>query len=700
MKKFLLFFAIAFTPLFTRAEVVKQKFDKKNSKTLIYEITAEKLDNSRNNLSAKTGQSSYAFTSENINNLPQAQTTSLNQVLLRAPGVTQNSFGQIHIRGDHSNVQYRINDVMIPQGISGFGQSFDTHFAESVNLLRGALPSQYGYQTAGVVDIKTKGGKFAKGGRSEITTGSNETLGFNQQISGFKDNLNYYISATYLQNNRGIESPTSYKNSIHNETRQDKLFGYFSYLLDAQKRLSVIVANSDNYFQVPNNPNQAALYDLSGASAVPSSQLNQKQKESNSYAVVALQGVTDLDVDYQISFFSRLSKNIFRSDYVGDLIYSGIASDIDRSSIANGLQGDFGFKLNEKNTLRYGFFASDQRVKSQKNSATFPLDGSGDPIATPIRIADGAKSNTQLYGIYLQNEYKPIAKLTLNYGARFDAMQSYSNESQLSPRFGATYEFSKATKIHGGYSRYFTTPKTELLSNASIAKYSDTTAASESLQNGKVRAERSNYYDIGISHKLNSYINLGLDSYYKESKNLLDEGQFGNALIYSPFNYARGKAYGIEFSADYKKENFSAFFNFAAQKAKAKNIISSEYLIEADDLAAATNHYIHLDHDQSYNSSFGANYLFHGTNYGVDAFYGSGLRRGPANSERMPSYIQTNLSLARDINLPGLNKTNFRLAVLNIFDNVYQLHDGSGVGVQASQYGPRRSLYLVVSKQF
>lgn len=695
MKKFSLFLFLSLSFIFSTSAAFSEDVWK-------YEITAKRLDKSRNNLSPKTGGSAYSFGQESINNLPQGQTTTLNQVLMRAPGVTQNSFGQIHIRGDHSNIQYRINDVMIPQGISGFGNSFDTHFAESVDLLRGALPAQYGYRTAGVVDIKTKGGKFEKGGRSEASVGGNNNLGYNQQISGFKDNLSYYLNATYLQNNRGIESPTSGRNSIHNDTAQDKLFGYFSYLIDVKKRLSVILANSTNRFQVPNNLDQTAIHQLSGSARISSDKLNEKQKEANRYLILVLQGVSESDVDYQISFFSRQSKNIFRSDFVGDLTYSGIASDIDRSSLVNGLQSDFSYELNEENILRSGFFLSDERVASDKSSAVF-TDANQDGIqdsTTPFRIIDNSKQSTQFYGIYLQDEFKPLEKLTLNFGARFDILQSVTDEKQLSPRLGAVYDISSDTKIHGGYARYFSPAKTETLSNSSIEKYVGTTAAPANLQNGKVRVERSNYYDLGISHKLTSSVNLSLDSYYKESKNLLDEGQFGNSLIYSPFNFQRGKAYGIELGADYKKENFSAFFNLAAQKARAKNIISSQYLIDGDDFSAAAKKYVHLDHDQSYSASAGVSYLFHGTNYGIDAFYGSGLRRGVASSERMPSYIQTNASIARDVDFFLAGKVNFRLAALNIFDNVYQLHDGSGVGVKASQYGPRRTFFLIASKSF
>ena len=350
-------------------------------------------------------------------------------------------------------------------------------------------------------------------------------------------------------------------------------------------------------------------------------------------------------------------------------------------------------------------------MRSDKNSAVFIAeedDGHGEEgheheiIATEetTRIIDNSKQTTRLYGLYLQDELKATEKLTLNFGLRFDAFEGNVKENQVSPRFGMIYDISKKTKIHGGYARYFSPAKSELLSNSSVAQYHGTTAEPEVSLNDKVRPERSNYYDIGISHKLNDSLTFNLDAYYKRSKNLLDEHQFGNALIYSPFNYEEGKAYGLEFGADYKKENFSAFVNLSTQKVRAKNIISAQYIAHQEDIDAASGKYIHLDHDQTYSASFGFNYLFKKVSYGIDGFYGSGLRTNEGNTNTMPAYIQTNASVARDFDLPLIQKTNFRLAMLNIFDNTYQLHDGSGVGVKASQYGPRRTLYLIAVKSF
>ncbi len=666
-----------------------------------YQITAKKLDNSRAKLSPKTGSSSFSFNRQDIENLPLGQATSMNQVLTRAPGVTQDSFGQIHVRGDHSNVQYRINGVVIPKGIGSFGQTLDTRFVESVDLLTGALPAQYGFRTGGVVDIRTKDGAFKKGGRSELMLGGYDTKGAAQEFSGAQGRLNYYVNASYLENSRGIEAPNKTRYVEHDDTKQNKAFGYFSYLIDASSKINFIVANAENKFQIPNNANQEPVFNLNSADNVLSSGLNQKQNERNSYAIASLQGVSDAEIDYQISFFTRQSQVKYRGDNVGDLVFNGIASDVDRSSLMNGLQGDFSYQINDKNILRSGFFLSDELVKNRNNNLVFAADDNGlQTSAEPFSIGEKSAKHSQNYSLYLQNEYKSTQKLSVNYGVRFDAFKSYKSENQISPRLGAAYDFSKKTKIHAGFARYFTPPQNELVTSSSLAQYQNTTNAPNSLVNDSVKSERTNYYDVGISHNLESGVNIGLNAYYKDIRNVLDEGRFGQSLIYTPFNYARGRAYGVEFVSDYKRDNFSGYFNLALQKAQAKKIISGQHLFDQEQLNYIANHYVHLDHDQSVSASAGSSYLWQETKYFVDAIYGSGLRKDFANTKHLPSYLQLSAGAARDFDLPVIEKFNLRFSIVNLLDKSYKLRDGSGIGVGAPQYGQRRTAYLTFSKSF
>jgi hypothetical protein len=85
-------------------------------------------------------------------------------VIMQAPEVAQDSFGQFHIRGEHNGLQYRLNGIILPEGISVFGQSLDARFISSMSLITGALPAEYGLRTAGIIDLTTKSGLIDSGG--------------------------------------------------------------------------------------------------------------------------------------------------------------------------------------------------------------------------------------------------------------------------------------------------------------------------------------------------------------------------------------------------------------------------------------------------------------------------------------------------------------------------------------------------------
>ena len=291
--------------------------------------------------------------------LPEGDNTPFNQVLLQAPGVANDSFGQLHVRGDHANIQYRINGVILPEGITGFGQALDTRFAKKVDLLTGALPAQYGYRTAGVIEIETKT-YFETGGRVELYGGSQKTVQPSFEFGGSQDKVSYYLTGSYLQNQLGIENPTPSSNAIHDQTNQGKGFGYLSYLINPTTRLSLMFGSYDGWFEIPNNPGQTpnpgylAGVRLNGFN---SAALNERQYENNRYGVLALQSSIGSDFDYQLSYVSRYTSVHFTPDPIGDLVFNGVASNVSRSSFVNGLQGDGSYRLNDAHTLRMGFFA-------------------------------------------------------------------------------------------------------------------------------------------------------------------------------------------------------------------------------------------------------------------------------------------------------------------------------------------------------
>jgi outer membrane receptor protein involved in Fe transport len=668
------------------------------------QVTAA-LDHARNGLSPSTGSSEYVIDREAIAQLPLGASTPLNQVILQAPGVVQDSFGQLHVRGDHANLQYRINGVMLPESISGFGQMLDARMIENVKLLDGALPAQYGERTAAVVDITTRNNAQAgNGGDAGITGGSFGTVNPFASIWGSSGRWSWFLTANYLKDDAGIENPTPSRKPIHDRTHQAKAFGDLSYLVNDSTRLGFIFGAANNRFQLPNNPGQQPAFGYFDRIDFNSADLDERQKESTRFGALSLQGKLG-QTDYQVSLGQRYSDIDFAPDFVGDLMFNGVAGQIDRVDRATTLQADFAMPLGKSNTVRYGFYGQDDRAGSASDTLVFPANGEGEQTSTvPFAISDWNRITARTLAAYIQDQWDFGEDWTLNFGVRGDQYKAFgTTASQLSPRLGVVWQATPGTTVHAGYSRYFTPPETALISSTDIAKFQGTTNAVKNYGDNVPLTERSNYYDIGVQQQVGDYLTLGLDTYYRQVTHLQDEGQFGAALIYSTFNYEHGRIKGTEFTASYRNGPWSGYFNLAYGHAMGKRVVSSQYNFDPDDLASVHDNYIYLDHNQKWSSSGGLGYAIDpGTRIGADYLFGSGLARDGQvpNGATMPAYFQLNLSVSHDFDFDATGTLHTQLAVINALDRTYELRDGSGIGVGAPQFGPRRGLYLTVGKDF
>ena len=132
---------------------------------------AKTFDALRSNLYTTIGTTSYEISHDDIQSLP------VEKVLLEAPGVSQDSAsGLLHVRNDHANVQFRINGVMLPDGVTGFGSILETNLIGSISLVTGALPAAFGLRTVGLVDITTRQNVFNNSGSISPYGGSRGTF--------------------------------------------------------------------------------------------------------------------------------------------------------------------------------------------------------------------------------------------------------------------------------------------------------------------------------------------------------------------------------------------------------------------------------------------------------------------------------------------------------------------------------------------
>ena len=682
------------------------------------DVVSRRLDQARSQLQPNLGATTYQFSRGAIETLPQGDNAPLNQTLLQAPGVAQDSFGQIHVRGDHNEVQFRLDGVQLPEGLAVFGQTLETRFAHSLSLITGSLPAQYGFNTAGVVDITTKSGRTDPGGEISIYGGARDYFQPSFTYGGSVGAIDYFYTGDLLHTRVGIENPTGNFNAVHDLSNQTHGLAHVSGLLDGTTRISLLAGYSNAFYQIPNNPGQSPTQGLSvnGVSDFNSASLTQHQREITDFGILSLQKQYG-PIDVQTSVFTRYSSLYYTPDPLGDLLFNGVSQTAARSLVSTGEQTDASWKVNGEHTVRAGFQVLGERNVSKTDSLVVPaLGGAGStfgsgtsPVSdSPFNIHDGNGKTGTLFGVYVQDEYRITPKLTVNYGLRFDQVNEYTNENQVSPRINAVWKPFEGTTVHGGYSRYFTPPPFELVSGNAVNQFTGTSAASEVTQNDTVKAERDNYFDAGIDQVILPGLRVGVDGYYKAARNLIDEGQFGAPIILTAFNYRKGQVDGIEFSTSYDHGPLSLYANYAYSRAIGKDIVSSQFNFSASDLQYIQGRWIHLDHDQRHTVSAGAAYtVFEGTNhparFSADAIFGSGLRASTAdvpNGRALPGYYTFNVSAVQTIKTGYVGQTQLRLDVINLLDQRYEIRDGTGVGVGAPQFGLRRTILAGVAQRF
>jgi len=617
------------------------------------------------------------------------------------------------VRGEHNGLQYRLNGIILPEGISVFGQALDPRLISSLTLVTGALPAEYGLRTAGIIDLKTKSGVIDPGGAVSLYGGSHGTVEPSFNYGGNAGRLNYFVSGSFLRNDLGIESPDGSSDPIHDHTTQYHGFGYFEYLLDDTNRVSAVLSTSTGKFQIPNRPGQTpgiinsdgTPLTVNGQTTYDSAALDENQRELNHFVVLSWQHSQGA-LDIQTSATARYSSLTFTPDPLGDVLFTGIAQNAYKQNVAYALQSDAAYKLDDAHTVRGGIFLQSDRSTSRTNSQVIALDANGVQSSdVPFIIMDDGAKTEWIESVYLQDEWKPVSTLTFNYGLRFDKFTAYTAANQVSPRFNAVWQALDDTTVHLGYSRYLSPPPFELVGSETLSKFLNTTNAPAVTKADSPLAEQANYYDVGVQQKITRQFTVGLDTYYKQSHNLIDEGQFGAPIILTPFNYTYGKQYGAEVTVNYTQEGLNAYLNLAYQSAKGKNIDSAQFNFSADDLAYIASHYIHLDHEQQFTASGGVSYVLNHTTFSADFLEGSGLRASLAlpdgmvipNGDHLPYYTQINLGVKHVFHLGERSTLTARFDVINVLDKEYQIRNGTGVGVGAPQYGPRRGFFGGVS---
>jgi len=648
---------------------------------------------------SSTGANRYTMTSHDIANLPLGENNTITGVLTQMPGVAIDQNQQIHIRNTEGpQFQYEINGIFVPFDINTnppFVSMINPMFVKQLSLLDGILPSRYSYATGGVVNIQTKNGCDQPGGSATMFGGQRNTVQPSFQYGGCDGKFSYYVSGLYSQSNTAFSSATPAPDAIHDYTYQGQGFGFFTYDIDSNTRLSLIssLAVSDN--QLPNQPFLEPAYKLAGAfpSANPSADIDSYLNFRDYLGIFALNGAPAPNLTYQVAYAAHYISQAFDPDNTGELIYQGVASSAFHSDLDNTLEGDMTYTWGA-HEFGAGFYLGEYGVEADDNSLVFRVNSAGNqlPPFNPVNITNNANKINLLSGIYVQDTWQITEKLRANFGVRWDRLSGFTYNNQFDPSLNLMYLLSRDTTFHAGAARYFQVPSFQGISPGAPQAFAGTTGLAGT---GVVTPETEDDWegDFGAVHTMFKHLTISEDVFYEYNHHYLDTGQFGDVPIFAPFNYRHGYIWGTETAITYNVENLSVHASTTIGRNMQKGVATGQFNFDPDELGYINRHYIVLDHQPLYGATGGIAYNWNPWAFSMETTYSSGLRAGFADLESLPHVVQVDLSAQRSFNVPRLGEVKDRITLLNAFDRTNLIRPAEGIGIFQSAYGPRITVY-------
>jgi len=675
-------------------------------------VTARRLDEARASVEPSLGALIYSLSNDAVENRPGGEAANLVHVMLQMPGVAQASMGELSVRAQTA-LQYRINNVIVPDGFTDLADTLRARFADNIQLATGALPARYGLQVGGVVNITSKNGVYAHGGEIEAYGGSNGHAETAFEAAGSVGDTNLYISGSYLHDRAGLGSVDGGAHPLHDTTDQLDGFAFIDHIVDAQSRVSLIAGLSSDWNELPNargldaatapaGPGFQRPLSVGGVTSFPSEALDGAQRNQTAYGLLSYQRSTER-LTYQVSGSLRHSTLRVSPDPLGDLLFHGVSQSVVNNATSAGLQAEGVYEVNASHKLRAGLVVTARRDASDATYLALPVGPDLRQFSdVPSVLAASEVAHRTESSLFAQDEWRPFAALTVNFGFRFDNVAGQGGGSQVSPRLNAVWELASGAALHAGYARYFV-PAPDLEQAGWPQVLAGTSGAPPGPPSSAARAETDNYFDIGVEQSFED-LKLGVDAYWRDAANLLDEVRVGSSALSRPFNFADGRVRGVVFSAIYADGPLTAWGNLAVARAEGRRIVSGQASFSPAELALVADRFVPTNSDQTVTASFGATYRWGALRVSADAIYGSGLPRTAngdiPNQARMPSYVQANMSIV--YRLDGLRDRplDLRFDANNVFDARYALRDGTSLGGGDPLWAPRRGVIVGLEQQF
>jgi hypothetical protein len=574
----------------------------------------------------------------------ESETSSVSSlVTLSSPGVSSDSNGMFHGLGDHASNSFSIDgQAVTDQTSKTFSNQIPSNSIQSMEVISGAPPAEYGGKTALVIQVTTRSGQGVKTPTGSMTTsyGSFGSLsgGFDLAYGG--DNWGNFFELDGLNSGRFLDPPEFVV--FHDKGNEQNLFDRVDYKFSAKDSVRLNLSYSRSWFQTPNSYDNLNVLDQFGNSVGDTDQHSKIETFNIAPAYTRLIGANSV-----FTFSPYVRKDVYNYFPSGNPLADKGPSNLQNETIGQnrtltnaGVRSDWSYVKGIHNikiggVYEHTFLSEHDNLGVVNATYNSPcLDLSGNPVigfTDPTQCAAaGLQANTGflpvllpydltrsggLYGyfghtdvketaLYVQDEIK-AGNWNFNLGMRGDLYNGLAKASQVEPRVGTSYSVKKTnTVLRVSYARTLESPFNE---NLVLSSEGCSNAVLNPLLlcapgvSGTLEPGFKNEFHAGLQQAVGKNLVIGGDYIWKYQHNAFDFSVLGNTPITFPIDWHNAKIPGFALRADVP--NFHNITAFLVLSSVAARFFPPQVAGAGATVAHGSLYPFRIDHDERLNET-------------------------------------------------------------------------------------------------
>ena len=552
--------------------------------------------------------SSSSATTIGESSIRQAPRTSRNRLLQElvatAPGSATENNGLVHVRGVDDGILYVIDGIPIVDRLDAVSASpIDTNTINSMQVITGNIPAEFGGRSAAVVIVHPKSGidsplvgDFALGAgdfrTNEVAAGIGGRI---QRSFGF-----YFNGATH-RSDRFLD-PVDLRN-FNNHGGGVNLSLRADWHATSKDTLILNVAGNGSDFNVSNDLDQ----ELAGQ--------RQKQGLRDNAQALTWQHVWNTRTVSDFAYFRRAHESTLESNELALPLFAeqdrrhtrhGLLASVTHGRRGHNLKAGIEFQRVSPREFFTFFVTDEEEAEEREISDKVIAFDEDDPFIFRERTARNQ------YSAYVQDAFSPFKNLSLQLGVRYDHSRLLVSAQQFSPRLGAVYYISKSdTAIRGSFNRLYQPPQVDnlLLSASEQAGQLSPFATPGSGGKAAIKPERTSAWEVGFAQDVAGLFKVDAAYWWRNFRNVGDPNVFFNTTVIFPNSVAEGYSRGVDVRLDLpERRGFSGYLSYTNQRVLQTGPINGGVFLTEEFIEIGPGTKFIPDQDQRNTGSFAVNY--------------------------------------------------------------------------------------------